>query len=145
MVEPPLYTQLFPQEKQESLIVSFDNGIDPDPAFSGIVTGRIYLDASHNLCLATWPIASQHSQSWRKEVLLTQVEKYSWQFLGEIQKAHPKILPVTPQWGWHPHWPQERSDRPSWLLFTVYQDKLPLEFTFRLPTALPLITYWERA
>ncbi|MEN9654215.1 MAG: hypothetical protein RL235_327, partial [Chlamydiota bacterium] len=41
-----LYTARLSDEKQPSLIFRFDNGIDPDPAFSGVVQGRLYVDAA---------------------------------------------------------------------------------------------------
>lgn len=139
-----LYTQLFPDEKTESLIVLFDNGIDPDPAFSGILLGRIYLDKGQNLCLATWPIDSKTSRPWRNEILLSQVLDLSFQFLGERQNADPKIKPVTVRTGWHPNWPKERNDLPSLLRLTVIQKDASLQFAFRLPTATPIVTYLEK-
>jgi hypothetical protein len=38
------HRSMYSSDNQESLFVFFDNGIDPDPAFSGIVQGLISLD-----------------------------------------------------------------------------------------------------
>ena len=141
---PPLYTQTFPKEEKESLVVLFDNGIDPDPAFSGTLTGRLYLDEKRNLCLVSWPLAPDKNRPWRKEVLLSKVSDFSLQFLGEKKEAEPLLKPITPSAGWHARWSKERIDLPSLIRLYVRQGETPLQFAFRLPTADPIATYREK-
>jgi hypothetical protein len=141
--QPPLYTQMFPKEERESLIVVFDNGIDPDPLFSGTLIGRIYLDEKKNLSLAVWPLELEKERHWRKEVLALQVVDFSFQFLGEKKEADPKVKSITAHAGWHPSWPEDRKNTPSLIRLTLRQGGAPLEFAFRLPTATPIATYWE--
>lgn len=99
---PPLYTQKFPAQEKESLIAVFDNGIDPDPLFSGMVMGRIYVDENHDLCLAYWPYqAEEVSRPWRKEVLLSNVSDFSLSFLRP-NSTLGKIQAI-----WEPTWPKK--------------------------------------
>ena len=138
-----LYTQLFPKEEKMSLVFTFDNGVDLDPLFSGMLLGRLYLDADKNLSLVTWPIDQKESHFWRKEVLLPHVSDFSFEFLGEKRDTDPKVKPITAKTGWHPSWPKERSDLPSLIRLRLRQEETPLEFAFRLPTSAPIATYWE--
>ena len=138
-----LYTQSFPKEELESLVAYFDNGVDPDPAFSGVLLGRIFLDGKKNLCLASWPIDSEKNRTWRKEVLLSKVTDFSLEFLGEKREADPKIRSVTAQVGWHPRWLKGRKDLPSMVRLNVKQGETALQFAFRLTTSEPIATYWE--
>lgn len=62
-----LYTQKFPKEEFVSLVASFDNGIDVDPAFSGDVIGRIYVDENKDLCFACFPGEKQNPGTNRKD------------------------------------------------------------------------------
>src|SRR5437868_4723539 len=39
----------------QTLTLSFDNGINLDPAFSYHVLGRLYVNAKDQFCLAIWP------------------------------------------------------------------------------------------
>lgn len=139
---PALYSQKFPKEENESLVVFFDNGIDPDPLYSGIVRGRIYIDETHNLCLVYWPLEEEKRRLWRKEILLSNVSKISLQFLGtgEISDmpGHPKPKAV-----WDLFWPKEKTELPSLIRITLKQKETTLQFAFRLPNANPIPTYWS--
>ena len=142
--EPALYTQLFPKERRESLILTFDNGVDPEPSFSGTLIGRLYLDEKNDLCLALWPMGNSKELSWRNEVLLSNVVDFSIQFLGEKKEANPKIQSISPHAGWHPNWPKERGDLPSLIRLTVHQKEESLKFAFQLPVSEPVATYWQK-
>lgn len=134
---PPLYTQTFPKEKGMSLIAFFDYGIDPDPAFSGIVTGRIFIDEQNNLCLACWPRAEDKEHLWRKEILLSNVSNVSLQFLTAIE------TPDAPKVAWSPSWPKEKKELPGMIRMSLQQGENFLQFAFRIPQAHPIPTYWS--
>jgi len=123
-LQSPLYTQPLSGDEIPSLILHFDNGIDPDPAFSGPLLGRLYLE-NQNLCLAFWPL--EEKTKWRKEILLTHVTHLSYQFLHEKS--------------WLSSWSKERTDVPPLIRLQLQQEGRPLQFAFRLPLADPLITY----
>ncbi len=141
----PLYTQTFPKEEQESVVFLYDNGIDPDPLFSGVLIGRLYLDEQQNFCLSSWPVDDAEERHWRKEILLSGVSRFAFQFLGEKKGNDPKIKPVTAHVGWYPYWKQEKTDLPSFIRLTIHQREKPLLFAFRLPTFEPVVTYWGKS
>lgn len=123
-LQSPLYTQPLSDDDTPSLILHFDNGIDPDPAFSGPLLARLYLE-NQNLCLVFWPL--EEKNKWRKEILLTHVTHLSYQFLHEKN--------------WLISWPKERTDVPPLIRLQLQQEGRPLQFAFRLPLAEPFITY----
>lgn len=130
------YTNTF--EKRLSLVVTFDNGVDPDPLFSGTIIGRLWLDEKHNLVLTTWPLNHEESTSWRTEVLLTGIENLEFQFFGKKES-------LQEEYNWQSTWPQSKMEIPSMIRLIIQEKskKDPLNFAFHLPTALPLITYKE--
>lgn len=139
---PPLYTKTFPQEKKDSLIVYFDNGIDPDPLFSGPVLGRIYLDEKNHLALTLWPIDTKGQiRPWRKEILLDHVSHFQFQFLGQKQQKEAQSVNAT--LAWHKCWSKKRIETPSMIRLSVIQDEQEISFAFFLTTSEPFITYWE--
>lgn len=140
---PSFYTQPFPKEEADSLVILFDNGVDPDPEFSGTLLGRIFLDEKNNLTLASWPLDPGKNRPWRKEILLRSAKRFSFRFLGERTQADPKIAPAGPRAGWHLRWPKERNDLPSIVRLMIEQNQTPLQYSFRLPTSHPIATYWE--
>jgi hypothetical protein len=146
---PSLYTQDFPKEKSTSLIAIFDNGIDPDPAFSGAIIGRVFLDAEQNLILATWPLNRDKNAPWRKEVLLAKVESFEFEFLGSKSAAEKKekLKEVTANLAWRTLWGRGSENTPSLVRLTVKEEgqKEPLHFAFILPSVEPFVTYRERA
>lgn len=141
---PSFYTQVFPSEKTASLVLLFDNGIDPDPLFSGPVIGRIYLDKEENLCLAYWPLEVKKNRPWRKEILFFHASDLEFQFLGQKKEMDPKVRTVTAALGWHPRWTKERANLPSMVRLLFRQEEIPLQFVFFLPTFDPLPTYQEK-
>ena len=128
------YTKQFPNEKNQSLLALFDNGIDPDPAFSGAVLARIYLDESKNLSLALWPAEKGKNHPWRKEILLSNVSSYTFEFL---KKEREPLLEWATKW-------KPSSDIPSIIRLSIVQsEKEPLRFAFFLPSTEPIPTYFN--
>jgi len=137
-----LYTKRFPKEKKESVVAIFDQGIDPDPAFSGSIVGRIYIDEEKNLSLAIWPLEKAgKKRPWRKEILLSNVEDFEFLFLGK--NTGPAIHPVNAQFAWYDTWPEERLDTPPMARLKVRQKGIDLFYAFFRASPEPLPTYWE--
>jgi hypothetical protein len=141
---PPLYTQQFAGEKAKSLVLSFDQGIDPDPTFSGILLGRIYIDDKKNLTLALWPNEKRGENiPWRKELLLTSVDDFHFEFLGKHVDKESRA--ITTHLGWHSQWPKKRLEAPSMVRLFITQGQTQLKFAFSLSSSEPFVTYWEGA
>lgn len=148
--EPYLYTKQFEKEKSISLVTLFDNGIDPDPAYSGSIMGRIFLDSDKNLCLATWPLENEKNRPWRKEVLLPRVKSFEFEFLGKRTASEhgkkEKITPINANLAWRTKWAKFQSGVPSIIRLRVIEENgaEPLQFAFILPSFEPLVTYTEK-
>ncbi len=146
-----LYTKSFEKEKCPSLITIFDNGIDPDPAYSGPIIGRIYLDAENHLCLATWPLDENRKRPWRNEILLPNVSHFEFEFLGERSASEhgkkEKITPINAAYAWRTAWAKsQRASIPSIIRLTIREEgrKEPLRFAFILPSPEPYVVYREK-
>ena len=138
------------KEKGISLIVQFDNGIDPDPAFSGALLGRIYLDSKSNLTLAIWPLTQEKEKPWMTEVLLPKVKDFSFQFLGPNSAPehgqNEVIRPINANFAWRSHWPKSSTTIPSIIRLKIALEKggVPIHYAFILPVPELLISYQER-
>lgn len=137
-----LYTKKLSGDKKESLITVFDHGIDPDPAFSGPVLARIYLDDERNLSLAIWPLGTEkNNRPWRNEILLSHVDDYEFNLLGE--KTDPGIATVNAELAWYDRWPEKRKENPAMLRLKIQQKGGSLSYAFFFSNPEPLVTYWE--
>ena len=146
----PFYTKALGDEKNESLIALFDNGIDPDPAFSGPVLGRIYLDGDQNLALAIWPLDKiRKKKAWRKEILLSHVNDFELEFMAkkkEMGKIKPKkTKPIHSSLEWRSDWPSAGLGIPAVVRLRIWEKgiKDPLRFAFLIPSSEPIATYPE--
>jgi len=137
---PAIYTEMFPKENH-SLIFTFDQGVDPNPAFGGTVLGKLYLDPQNNLCFALWSIDEKKDPPWRKEILMSHVKKLSFEFLGE-KREEKQALNIG--LGWHAEWKKERNDLPAIIRMNIEQEGVSLQFAFQLPTSQPIATYFEK-
>ena len=140
--ESSLYTKKLSGDEKESLIAIFDHGIDPEPAFSGPVLARIYVDEKHRLALALWPIDKQKkNRAWRNEILFSNVDEVEFQFLGN--KAEEGIAPVNSQLAWHSRWSGKRGENPSMVRLKIQQNGESLAYAFFFSSPEPIATYWE--
>ncbi len=97
------------------LRIFFDNGIDPDPAFSGIIQGDIFLEDSQ-LILKSFPI-DKKSSAHRKEVLLSNVSSYIPLFYGE--KYHDKFNKKNGELNYFSIWQKNNPNIPYIIQFEV--------------------------
>ncbi len=125
------------------LFVVFDNGIDPNPLFSGPVLGRIYIDGGANLSLAICPLEKTAGELHRKEMLIPHVQAVRFQFLAKktLQEPDAKSIPVNACLEWRSDWPKNRWDIPSTIRMMIQQDGQEVAFAFSLPLVEPMITY----
>jgi type II secretory pathway pseudopilin PulG len=132
-------------EKTPGIVAIFDNGIDPDPAFSGPILGKVFLDADDNLALALWPLEKTDKNHYRKEILLSHVQKMRFQFLAKktFQQPDSKAIPINGSLEWRTNWPKNRWDIPSIIRLIVEQNEREIAFAFSLPFIEPIVTYHE--
>lgn len=140
------YTKIFDKEKLPSLVLCFDNGIDPDPDFSGMSLAKIHLDSQDNLCLTTWPTEEKENLPWRTEILQKQIKSFDFEFLGQNsaleQGFKEKIIPINPNFAWRGSWPKSMQKTPNMIRMNVYEQgrKDPVQYAFILPIS-ECITY----
>lgn len=135
----PFFAKKFPQEDDFSLVAMFDNGIDPDPAFSGSVLSRIYLEKGGDLTLVLWPICDE--TTWRKEVLLANVNRFAFQFFG-LKRGEDGAIPSKSLYTWHSRWSEKREEFPLIVKLQVWQKGSFFEELFFFPSSTPP-TYFE--
>jgi type II secretory pathway component PulJ len=127
---------------EHSLLVAvFDNGVDPDPLFSGPILSKIAIDKNKNLILTLTPL--EQSSPRRKEILLTNVDSLDFQFLAkkDLQKPSPHAIPINQNAEWRSSWNKEQWELPSLIRVTVQQNERALSFAFPLPFPEPSIVY----
>jgi type II secretory pathway component PulJ len=147
---PYFYTQELEKEKTRGLVTIFDNGIDPDPAFSGTIQARLYLDENQNLCLTTQPFGSKTSHTSRKEILFPHVEHIEFEFLGK--KRAPETgkqddsRSINAAYAWRHEWSKTEREIPGIIRLTLQEkpSAKPIQYAFILPTAEPMVTYLKR-
>lgn len=87
----------FSMPGSQSLIFTFDNGVNLDKPFSAHVIGRLYLDRNGRLVLAYWPSPRQWDNGvtppMKKEILLEGVTKLSFEFFIPPDKGEIKSTP----------------------------------------------------
>lgn len=123
-----------------SLILTFDNEVRLDPAFSADVLGRIYVDLEGQLRLAIWPMhVSEPFQYLQEEVLLDHVVNVSYSFYAPPERVSDakeiasgeKVDPEkkTPEKDkWHEEWLMSYEQMPSIVKIIVAVAKNPNEF-----------------
>ncbi len=109
----------------ESLVFTFDNGIDILPWFSNCVLARLYVDKHYRLCLAIWPLPKlwkMQPPPMRKEILFENVERLFFYFYmppyrekeakNASQTIHDEeIRPIPDEW--NTQWKKEFNELPA--------------------------------
>src|SRR5690606_19238183 len=100
---------------------------DPDPAYSGSVLGRIFLDAKNNLSMAIWPLDKDKNTTCRTEILLPNIEDFEFEFLGKNSATKPekkeKIRPINSDFSWKTNWPKSHGSVPSIIRLSIREKK----------------------
>ncbi len=144
----PIYTKKTDDEKNNLILIT-DQGIDPDPLFSGLVCSRIFLDDKENLVLGTWPIENKKNLPWRQEILFKDVESFSFLFLSNKDlKENSKdeiVIPISKKTSWRSQWLRSQLGLPSIIRLQVTKknEDLPIDFAFFVPSSGPLVTFGD--
>jgi len=131
------YTIHLPDDKGLSVAVLFNAGVDPSPLFSGITTARLHLNEKNEFCFSWWPLAQE---GYRTEVLLSNIQKIEWEFLGQKEDKDTGVIPIAGKWAWLKQWPKAKIGLPSIIRLNLWSGidkkkrKEPnLQFAFILP------------
>jgi type II secretory pathway pseudopilin PulG len=134
---PNFYTEKLPDDKELSLAILFNAGIDPDPAFSGPTVARLHVNEKKEFCFSWWPLTKK---GYRTEVLLSNIHHVEWEFLGHKEDKDRTIVPIAGKWAWLKEWPQNKSGLPSIIRLKLWsgidkkkQREPNLQFAFILP------------
>lgn len=151
----PDYHGTFKNHSQ-SLVFTFDNGVDYDKSFSNHVLGRIYLDQSGRLTLAIWPSPARWTDGdippMKKEILLEGVNKLEFHFFIPQDKSeeavannnkNDKVEPM-PRLSWVNKWQQNYKQLPAIVRLeitrTVDNKDQKITYAYPLPNvAIPIV------
>lgn len=144
------------QWETTSLVITFDNGVRPDPQFSGPVLAKLYVDPDKTFRLAIWPLDVEDPHtSMHEEILLEKVDDLNFSFYRapERMQAEKEIhtgkvidtenkLPEKDKW--HDNdWPITYEQMPSIIKISVKikGDPKTHDFHFVLPSSKNPVQY----
>lgn len=113
--------------ENRSLFFEYDRGIDPDPAFSAIISSSLFINKKKELILR---IYSSDNKSLKDEVLAKNIKDLSFEF---IYKKNGKIKTKS-------HWSKKKKELPS--IIKIKLDKNI--FAFFSPNMQSSITYIDK-
>ncbi len=117
------------------LVFVFDNGVDPEPIFSGAIRGKLYRNGSKQFVFEQSPIG-EGTQPLRREILLSKVDRLEFQFF------HVKRLYNDGRGEWQVEWLTKQHELPSMVRLSLKrEDKEEEKFAFLVPTAGLIATY----
>lgn len=126
-------------DKDGSLIFTFDNGVQSNPALSGTVLGRLFLDATtHTVCLGIWP-SNGDDEPFQIRKLLSNVESMRFSFYWPVDPFALAVDPSKvgkpePNPGWPQSWEKEFGELPPMMKIVLEHPKERFqEFVFDLP------------
>jgi hypothetical protein len=146
----------------QTLTLSFDNGINLDPAFSYHVLGRLYVNAKDQFCLAMWPSPARWDDASippiKHEVLFENVEDLRFEFYVPPARERKMILSNNKSKGpikedvllvlsasgeWRDNWLQDYKELPSLVrvILKLKNIEIPLTFVYPLPQSRYIIVY----
>lgn len=144
-------------KEQQSLIFTFNNGIDPDPKFSQEVLAKLSLTSSGYLILSLWPLPSRwkdNDKSARTELLLENISSLSFQFYYFNDKklpVQPSLVDrgrekLTPPSGWQRSWLKGYGQLPMAIKVHMQFEKenQPFEFSLFLPQSQKEIVFQSK-
>jgi len=127
------------QTRSDSLVFTFDNGLDPSPYFSSIQLGRLWVNSDKQLCLTYWPeLHPFRSEQYRSEVLCDGVERLEYLFYTPPQTLQPNedVAIDHPPVGTTASWlPQYKTLPALFTLTLVFSDRPALELPLYFPQA----------
>ena len=141
-------------DRGESLVFSFDNGVQREIPFALHCLARLHVDAEHNLAITSWPTPREGPmrgapEKRRKEVILPGVASMKMEFFfGTQRKPKPTASNRSvPYKKWVEQWSKEYEILPNLVRLTLTPEK-PNDwgegertFYFVLPQTIEYISY----
>lgn len=133
-------TFFFTANGGKDLIFSYDNGISSDPALSGSVIGRLFVDLQGQLVLVTWPereLWTTGLPSFHREVLLKEVKEIGFSFFHLTYPGEDANEPT----GWKQgDYSKGLINLPGAIKLSItMKDEREKIFHFPIPQTLPII------
>jgi type II secretory pathway component PulJ len=117
-----LQSALHPDAVGSALLVHCDQGLNADPAYSGILSSMLFKSRDQRLCLCSW----SKDNKPRVDVLVDKVKDLSLTFFAQGK--------------WHANWPKDKTESaafPQMLKITILlqgDGEKPRDFFFSLPS-----------
>ncbi len=134
-----------------SLVFAFNNGPCLDRNFAGNVLGRLFVDSTGDLVLASWPAPSRWTEEQaplKKEVLMENVESLNLRFYIPPEHDLSKTGGANHLEGvtynhWVEEWPATLRELPAMVNLRIQLKGIekPIEFAYQLPNSNLVILY----
>lgn len=119
-----------------SLYFVFNNGIDPEEDFTGMVYGKLFIE-NHSLFLEIWPMKDRNSKKKRCEELFRKANSLSFTFY-----KRPTLISDSKELTLFDKWPIQYSDIPyCFTLLLKLEDTTSIEYSFYLSSKIQPIHY----
>lgn len=138
-------------EKGESLIFTYDAGVELPPVFSNINIGKLYLDQDNKLMLASWPSREQYkgdTPPMRQEVLFEDVTLCSLKFFSAREPVTTPTSKGIEKGVWVSSWSKDYNSCPTLIeVHLTFKESVgaknqnELIFCCYLPREFPMIFY----
>jgi len=127
----PFYSSFERNDKNQTLNLIFDNGVDPNPYFSERVQAKIFINKD-NIYLEITPRNDKINMN-RKEILFTNVNTIKYKFLAakDLEMQKYQIEKVNEDIYWYSAWPKNKKTLPLAMLIEINNN---LKFAFFLTT-----------
>lgn len=138
-------------EKGESLVFTYDAGVELPPVFSNINIGKLYLSHENKLTLASWPSQEQYKGDdppMRQEVLFEDVTACSFKFFSARDPVTTPTSKGIEKGVWVSYWTKEYNSCPTLIeVHLTFKETAKSErqheliFCCYLPREFPIISY----
>ena len=140
----------------QSLVFTYDHGVNLDKNLSNHLLGRLYVDSKKNLVLATWVSPRRWginpNLEMKREVLLENVSDLNFEFYVPPKKDRELIVKpskqtpdILPENHWHKTWSYRHNQLPPMMKIhfkkNIDEKPVPFTFAFSLPKSNLVIVY----
>lgn len=137
-----------------SLVFTYDHGVDKDAKMSNHRLGRLFLDSTNQLVLASYPSPI----SWdvnpnpilKKEILAEDIVILSFEFYvtpkkdrSSLSKIPKNLVDIQPENSWHKSWKSSYNQLPAMIKVHLTKKNSDKEiiFSFSLPNSDMVVMY----
>ncbi len=115
------------------LVLYFDNGVDPDPCYSGPIQAEIFLENNSIMLKLT---SIEKNKKNKNITLISNVKSLTFNFLETSSVDSTKIK-------WSDKWEKEKQKIPSMVKLNIefFNSKNVLSYVFFIPSSYDVITY----